>query len=94
MLPSVRIEPMPLITSDFKYNTLLSELVRHVLLTALFTKLPVLPRRSMILTGTISMEQKSVHWLSVGAASRNGLWGTFWLAVFWKWLVTKESMAL
>ena len=32
MLPLVEIEPRPLITSDSKSNTLLSELVRHVLL--------------------------------------------------------------
>ena len=55
------------------------------LLTALFTKPPapysaiykaaglMVPGLSMILTGTIPMEQKSVHWLSMGAASRNHL---------------------
>ena len=32
MLPPVEIEPGPLITSDSKSNTLLSQLVRHVLL--------------------------------------------------------------
>ena len=29
----------------------------------------------MISTGTIPVEQKSVHWLSMGAASRNSLGG-------------------
>ena len=34
-----------------------------------------IPGRSMISTGTIPMEQKSVHWLSMGATGRNGLGG-------------------
>ena len=51
------------------------------------------PGRSMILTGTFPMEQKSVHWLSMGAG-RNGLWGAFQPAVFWEWPVTKEPAAL
>ena len=33
------------------------------------------PGCSMILTGTIIVEQKSVYLLSIGAASRNGLGG-------------------
>ena len=33
------------------------------------------PGHSIILTGTIPVEQKSVDWLSMGAASRNALWG-------------------
>ena len=37
---------------------------------------------SMISTGTIPVEHKSVHWLSMGAAGRNHLWGAFLLAVF------------
>ena len=33
------------------------------------------PSHSMISTATIPVEQKSVHWLSMGAVSLNGLWG-------------------
>ena len=33
------------------------------------------PGRSRISTGTIPVEQKSIHWLSMGAAGRNSLWG-------------------
>ena len=33
------------------------------------------PGHSMILTGIIPVEQKSVDWLSMGAASRNALGG-------------------
>ena len=35
----------------------------------------MVPGCSMISTGTIPVEQKSVHWLSMGAAGRNGLGG-------------------
>ena len=49
---------------------------------------------SMISIGTIPVEQKSVHWLSMGAAGRYDLWGAFWSAVFWEWPVTKEPAAL
>ena len=54
------------------------------------------PNRSIISTGTIPVEQKSVHWLSMGAAGRNGLWGggAFLLVVFWEGLVTKQPAAL
>ena len=44
------------------------------------------PRHSMISTGTIPVEQKSVHWLSMGAAGRKGLWR----AAFCEQPVTKE----
>ena len=54
----------------------------------------MVPSRSMILTGTILVEQKSVHWLSMGAASRNSLWGAFLPVFFWERLVTKEPAAL
>ena len=50
--------------------------------------------RSTGLPGIIPVEQKSVHWLSMGAAGRNGLWGVFLLVVFWERLVTKEPAAL
>ena len=33
------------------------------------------PGRSMILTGTIPLEHKSVHWQLMGAAGRNNLGG-------------------
>ena len=36
----------------------------------------------MTLTVTIPMEQKCVHWLSMGATGRNGLWGVFQKGVF------------
>ena len=52
------------------------------------------PGRSMTSTGTIPVEQKSVHWLSMGATSRNGLWGCSSQCFFWKRLVTKEPAAL
>ena len=52
------------------------------------------PGHSMISTGTITMEQKSVHWLSMVAASRNGLWGAFRPPAFWERPVTKEPAAL
>ena len=55
------------------------------------------PGRSMISTGTIPVEQKSVHWLWMGATSRNSLLGgggVFWLVFFWEWPVTKEPAAL
>ena len=48
----------------------------------------------MISTGTIPVEQKRVHWLSMGAAGRNGLWGAFWVAFFWERPVTKQPAAL
>ena len=35
------------------------------------------PGRSMIWTGTIPVEHKSVHWLSMGAPGRNHFWGAF-----------------
>ena len=55
----------------------------------------MVPGRFMISTGTIPLEQKSVHWLSMGATSRNSLFaGAFQLAVFWEWSVTKEPVAL
>ena len=42
----------------------------------------MVPSCSMILTGTIPVEHKSVHWQSMGAAGRNHLWGlpagSFW----------------
>ena len=52
------------------------------------------PGHSMISTGTIPMEQRSVHWLTMGAAGRNGLWGAFWQPAFWERPVTKEPVAL
>ena len=44
-------------------------------LTALFTKPPAEPFPA--LPGTIPVEQKSVHWLSMGAAGRNDLLRSF-----------------
>ena len=53
------------------------------------------PGRSMISTGTIPVEHKSVHWLSMGAAGRNHLGGgAFQPVVFWERPVTKEPVAL
>ena len=49
---------------------------------------------SMISTGTIPVEHKSVHWLSMGAAGRNHLWGVFQSVFFWECPVTKEPAAL
>ena len=51
----------------------------------------------MILPGTIPVEHKSVHWLSMGAAGRNHLWGeggVFQPAAFWERQVTMELAAL
>ena len=47
---------------------------------------------SMILTGRIPVEHKSVHWLLMGAASRNHLWGVFQPAFFWEWPVTNSAI--
>ena len=52
------------------------------------------PGHSMILTGTIPVEHKSVHWLSMGATSRNGLGGYSSWQFFWERSVTKELVAL
>ena len=52
------------------------------------------PGCSMISTDIIPVEQKIVHWLSMGAAGRNGLCGVFLPAVFWERPVTKEPAAL
>ena len=49
--------------------------VRNLGLTALFTKPPAEPFPA--LPGTIPVEQKSVHWLSMGAAGRNDLRRSF-----------------
>ena len=54
----------------------------------------MVPSRSMISTGTIPVEHKSVHWLSMGATGRNHLWGVFLPAIFEEQLVTKEPAAL
>ena len=35
----------------------------------------MVPGHSMTSTGTILVERKNVHWLLIGAASRNGLGG-------------------
>ena len=43
--------------------------------TALFTKLLAEP--FLALPGTIPVEQKNVHWLSMGAAGRNDLLRSF-----------------
>ena len=68
----------------------------HVLVNSAIHKVIGLtvPGCSMILTGTIPVEHKSVHWLSMGAGSRNHLGGAFKLAVFGEWSVTKEPAAL
>ena len=50
--------------------------------------------RSMFLIGTIPVEQKSVHWLSMGVASWNIPQRWFLLAVFWEQPVTKELATL
>ena len=52
--------------------------------TALFTKTPalMLPGRFITSAGTILVEQKSVHWLSMGATGRNGPWDAFLPAAF------------
>ena len=54
----------------------------------------MVPGHSMISTGTIPVEQKSVHWLSMGATGRNGLCWVLLPAVFWEQPVTKEPAAL
>ena len=54
----------------------------------------MVPGHSMISTGTIPVEHKSVHWLSMGAAGGNNLLGAFQPAVFWERPVTKERAAL
>ena len=52
----------------------------------------MVPSHSMISTGTIPVEHKSVHWLSMGATSRNHPWGAFQLVFFKEWSVTNSAI--
>ena len=54
----------------------------------------MVPGRSKISAGTIPVEQKSVHWLSMGTAGWNVLLEGIPACGFLEWPVTKELVAL